>query len=47
MKKGQVKIKAKIKKGGGFYYENKFWYSEAYQSLGKYARELLHCLITK
>ena len=36
-----------VKKGGGFYYHNEFWYSPAYQSLPISARELLHCLLTE
>ena len=30
---------------GGFYYNNEFWYSNAYQSLTISARELLHSMI--
>ena len=43
MKKGQSDIKA----GGGFYYENQVWFSEAYQSLRKSAMNLLQCLVTE
>lgn len=32
---------------GGFYYDNVFWYSRAYQDLPKSARNLLHCLLNE
>ena len=32
---------------GGFYYENKIWFSVAYQSLSKSARNLLQCFLTE
>lgn len=36
-----------IARKGGFYYSNELWFSDAYQTLTKSARNLLHCLINE
>ena len=32
---------------GGYYYNNELYYSDAYRSLSKAARDLLHCLLNE
>jgi len=40
-------INDNISPRGGFYYNNELYYSQAYRSLSKAARDLLHCLLNE
>jgi len=40
-------INDNISPKGGYYYNNELYYSQAYRSLSKAARDLLHCLLNE